>query len=226
MEIERKSKAWRFFQSWWILLTFVPIMPWVAFLYISIRTKKKSWAVWSIIYAIPNFVYVSTEALEGSAEYEFLLSAATITIVVAFIHALIIRRDYLTRLEFKLVYEAERERRLAAEYGVIIESKEANLKQQSSQPVIHTQRYQTPHREKKTTTSSPNSLLNINTASEDEIADLPGVGIILAKKAVNHRDRNGNFEKLNDFFVLLELKDYEINRLLPLITISSPYTVR
>ncbi|MNJ40700.1 Helix-hairpin-helix motif protein [compost metagenome] len=149
-----------------------------------------------------------------------------ISVVVSIIHGFIIRRDYLTRLEFKLVYEAERERTLAAEYGVILESKDANPLQQSVQPVIHTQRNHTQQREKKITTTSPSSLLNINTASEDELADLPGVGIILAKKAVNHRQRNGNFEKLNDFFVLLELKDYEFDRLLPLIIISSPYTVR
>ncbi|MCH8124515.1 helix-hairpin-helix domain-containing protein [candidate division KSB1 bacterium] len=51
-------------------------------------------------------------------------------------------------------------------------------------------------------TSKPTELfkdkININTASSEEFARLPGIGPILAQRIVNHRNENGKFASLED----------------------------
>lgn len=49
-------------------------------------------------------------------------------------------------------------------------------------------------------------LLNINIASEEQLAGLPGVGVILAKKAIQIRNERGSFESIQCF-----AKDIGIN---------------
>lgn len=41
-------------------------------------------------------------------------------------------------------------------------------------------------------------LVNINTATEAEFQELPGVGPVLAKRIVEYRQQNGGFERLDD----------------------------
>lgn len=41
-------------------------------------------------------------------------------------------------------------------------------------------------------------LININTADENELSKLPGIGLNYAKKIMEYRKENGNFEKIED----------------------------
>ncbi len=52
------------------------------------------------------------------------------------------------------------------------------------------------------------NLLDVNSASEDKIASLNGVGPILAKKAIQIRESKGEFESVEDFCISLELKPH------------------
>lgn len=45
---------------------------------------------------------------------------------------------------------------------------------------------------------SPQELLNINTATEDEFQELKGIGPVLAKRIVEYREANGGFARLED----------------------------
>jgi DNA uptake protein ComE-like DNA-binding protein len=63
--------------------------------------------------------------------------------------------------------------------------------------------------------------IDLNTASESELADLPGVGVILAKKAIRHREANGGFHTADEFFETLRLPPHAVVRLRPLVTVSA-----
>lgn len=41
-------------------------------------------------------------------------------------------------------------------------------------------------------------LININTADEDELADLPGIGEKLAERIIEYREKNGEFASEDD----------------------------
>ena len=47
-------------------------------------------------------------------------------------------------------------------------------------------------------TPSSSSLININTASKEELETLPGIGESTATKIIDYRTKNGNFETIED----------------------------
>lgn len=51
---------------------------------------------------------------------------------------------------------------------------------------------------KDTITSTPNSLININTATKEELQNLSGVGESKAQAIIDYRIKNGNFTKVED----------------------------
>lgn len=66
------------------------------------------------------------------------------------------------------------------------------------------------------------SVLDLNSASESDISNLPGVGAILAKKAIQYHRRNNGFLSVDEFFEILGLKQYVIERIRPLVIVHSP----
>ncbi|MBQ4068237.1 MAG: helix-hairpin-helix domain-containing protein [Lachnospiraceae bacterium] len=51
-----------------------------------------------------------------------------------------------------------------------------------------------------------NKLVNINTASIDELMDLPGIGKTRAEAIINYRDNNGLFESIEDIMKINGIK--------------------
>ncbi|WP_462410813.1 ComEA family DNA-binding protein [Neobacillus sp. Marseille-QA0830] len=66
---------------------------------------------------------------------------------------------------------------------------------------------------------APN-LVDLNQATEFEIATLPGVGPIFAKRAIQERENLGGFQSLEDFAEILGLKPHIVERIRPLVTVS------
>ncbi|KAB2952685.1 helix-hairpin-helix domain-containing protein [Heliorestis acidaminivorans] len=64
-------------------------------------------------------------------------------------------------------------------------------------------------------------LLDLNQASVDELASLPGIGPILAKKAVQVRESQQGFRQLEDFAAALQLKPHIVERIRPMVTIKA-----
>ena len=54
----------------------------------------------------------------------------------------------------------------------------------------------------------PSQQVDINTATEQELSNLPGVGVALAKRAVQLRKQVGGFTSVQDFCKKLELKPH------------------
>ena len=58
---------------------------------------------------------------------------------------------------------------------------------------------------------------DINNCTEEEIAALPGISVIIAKKAVKRREETGGFKSIDEFFALLNLKPHMQEQLRDLI---------
>ena len=62
--------------------------------------------------------------------------------------------------------------------------------------------------------------LDINAASAEEIAKLPGINIILAKKIVNYRNLHNGFKSKNEFYYQMKIKLHFQIQLDNLITVN------
>lgn len=68
--------------------------------------------------------------------------------------------------------------------------------------------------------AAPVHSVDVNSATADEIAALPGINIVQAKKIVESRDKYGLFASEEDFFKRANIKDFFAEKLRPVITIK------
>jgi len=63
--------------------------------------------------------------------------------------------------------------------------------------------------------------ININTASVEELATLPGVGEVIAQRIVSHREKSGKFRKVDELLVIRGISKKKLEKLRPLITVGA-----
>jgi competence ComEA-like helix-hairpin-helix protein len=79
-----------------------------------------------------------------------------------------------------------------------------------------------PARERERDTPKRSStLVNINTATVQELDGLPGIGEHMAQRIVEYRQKNGPFKRLEDLMGVRGIGEKNFLKLKPLITISS-----
>jgi len=64
------------------------------------------------------------------------------------------------------------------------------------------------------------ALVNINTATADELTTLPGVGPATAARIIEYREKNGGFKKVEDLMNVRGIGEKTFLRLKPLVTVS------
>ncbi len=70
--------------------------------------------------------------------------------------------------------------------------------------------------------ATPAAVININTATADQLDALPGVGTKLAARIVDYRQKNGGFKKVEDLMNVQGIGEKNFLKLRPLITIGQP----
>ena len=217
-----KNSRWRFWT--WTLGFF----NWVAFLWIAYRGRRPAWAIYGLAYSVP-FILAMMFADSAEAANETVMDTVVVPLtliggVVGIFHARHLLPHYLARraaLEATPGYglsPAEEAARMlhpapsshtppppppppAPDLATDLEAHAAHL-------------YQPP--------AAPRATTDVNTAPEGELAALPGVGPILAKRAIDLRSQHGGFTSIDAFGDALGLKPHTLERLRPHLTASAP----
>ncbi len=58
---------------------------------------------------------------------------------------------------------------------------------------------------------SPGEKINLNTATEEELAALPGIGEVLAERILQYREKNGEFETISEVMNVSGIGDKKFN---------------
>lgn len=66
----------------------------------------------------------------------------------------------------------------------------------------------------------PKPQVNLNTASVAELARLPGVGQVIARRIARHRERSGPFRKVDELLVIRGISQAKLEKLRPLVTVG------
>ena len=64
-----------------------------------------------------------------------------------------------------------------------------------------------------------NNKVNINTASQEELTTLPGIGVAKAQKIIAYRQQNGSFSKIEDIMKISGIKEGLFNKISENITV-------
>ncbi|MDR1565436.1 MAG: helix-hairpin-helix domain-containing protein [Oscillospiraceae bacterium] len=206
MKITNRGKAWEFRNSLWIIWTFIPLLESTAFFWIGGRSGKRKWIWFGIAYLLTGFgtAYISGQFKNIDALYHILMVITCLSWLCAPIHAFLVRKEYLIRREAVLdlqdsTREAYRGEIRRDYFGNNIPPAQAGILQPQAQiPQPSAPLNYAPQ-------AMPQLKLDLNTADESRLAALPGVGIALAKKAVEIRTQIGRFVSVGDFCNRLEL---------------------
>lgn len=66
----------------------------------------------------------------------------------------------------------------------------------------------------------PNKIINVNEASASEISILPGINIVIAKKIVEYRDKNGQFNSVDDFIRVANIKEHFVQNVKKMVVVK------
>jgi comEA protein len=68
----------------------------------------------------------------------------------------------------------------------------------------------------------PAKPINLNTATIDELEQLPGVGPVTAKDIIHFRQKSGPFRSVNDLLAVRRITKARLEKLRPYVTIGTP----
>lgn len=95
-----RSRAWRLVHSLWIGWTFtLGFFSWLAFAYIGIRTGHHRWLLWAAVYAAPLTLFAVFSEVWSESWTNAALTAVILLGIVSIVHAFLVRKEYLLRLE-------------------------------------------------------------------------------------------------------------------------------
>lgn len=207
--ITSKGKAWEYRNSLWMLWTLLTLgfLNYVSFFYIARKVKQKKWFRAGIVYSIFFIIFVlATDAFAPV----FIISW-----IVSVVHIFKIRTEYLLRLEAvqasglnnreldklkeTIAKEYERPNSNYATSNKRVEEIAPNMPQNQ---LVERESNKT---EERNVIDKP---IDINNASEKEIAEVPGIGSIFASKIVSVRSQENGFKSFDHFVQTLSVKPH------------------
>ena len=69
---------------------------------------------------------------------------------------------------------------------------------------------------------SSTTLIDLNTATADELTDLPRVGVVVAERIIQFREANGRFQKIEEIMNVRGIGTKTFENLRFMITVSLP----
>ncbi|MDX6518551.1 MAG: hypothetical protein QOF50_1397 [Gaiellaceae bacterium] len=185
----------RWLRSWWLVFALCPFWTWcISFVYIGLRAKRPLWIAWGGIYgasALASLILVNQPGiLDGIGV------TGTFGIwLVALVHALLVRNEYLERLDVLEDPRLTQARLLERRRALVTELAREH-----------------PHLAEQSGVGRPDvkdafdgGLVDLNHASERALTTLPGVDKRLAHQIVLIRSRIGGFSSLYDAGSLLDI---------------------
>lgn len=234
MAITKKGIKWELMNSLWILLSFIVFINGTGLNIAGKKSKVKKWKNYGYLYTAATWTGFIMVGENTGAIGNIGMAMFFISYFACIIHCFKIRKEYLLRLEI-LNDRNENEKdlnelrsKISSEYGVDYQERfrlhQDNTMEKSPMNfnatadrinAIKSEKLQAQdaHYHNIPLEERQMKAVDINSCSESELAELPGVGLVLAKKAVDLRNRNNGFSSVDDFIEQVGIKHYFVDRL-------------
>jgi competence protein ComEA len=100
---------------------------------------------------------------------------------------------------------------MAAILGVAVSAAAASAQNQATTP-----------KTAATVTATATAPVNLNTATVEQLATIPGVGPKMAERIIDYRQKNGGFKKVEDLMNVSGVGEKSFLKMKPLITVTAP----
>jgi hypothetical protein len=92
--------VWEWLHSMWILWTLTfGFLNWIAFAFIGIRARQPKWLLAAVFYAAPIGLAFIFEPFVSDSWFNAFVAAMLGLSVVSLVHAFLVRKEYLLRLD-------------------------------------------------------------------------------------------------------------------------------
>jgi hypothetical protein len=245
MAVTNRGAAWEWGQSWWILLTIpMGMLSGPAFLYAGRRTRTRKWVIAGFVYLLtwvamgltptrpktPGAGTPRPAAQEGkspipygSPAADMLFAGAMVLWVTSMVHALAARNEFLRRLDAVQASDPFADVRREVAEEIELEAVPAPPPGAFTAAPPPPPAPALPPRAAEPVRAEPaGDAVDLNNAPEDELARLPGIGPVLARRAAEERRVRGGFDSLEEFGGVLALKPHILERLRPRVVLGPP----
>jgi DNA uptake protein ComE-like DNA-binding protein len=224
LSVTKRGKAWDLRNSLWILWTFTGF-GFIAFFWIGSRAKHKAWTLLGCLYLVLLFTgfFLSTENLATVG-----VPLMMITWVASIAHAFIIRKSYLLRRELFLEGAEQRNAetvRKNEELRRKIRGETTNQAEDSFIPIVE-KKESLQQMDKIPEEQPATEPLDLNNCTESELALLPGIGAVRAKKIVALRSEKGGFSSFDDFVNSLKIEPHFAVQINTMVVVSEVEQIR
>ena len=186
MAVSTKTTGWRVWNSLWLILAFIPMLNFAAFMYIGIKVENKQYKLMASIHAVLTVILFL-----GTAFQPMILMLQFVHYFLIVIQCVAKRSEYLTLLEQK-------------------ENRSVLTAQLNRTPVVTKVVDMDTELEPETVSDEEplGGKVNVNTCSEEDLLNLPGISVVDAKKAIAYRNQNGDYPSVEKFVAILGLKPH------------------
>jgi competence protein ComEA len=102
---------------------------------------------------------------------------------------------------------------MAAIFGIAVSAAAASAQNRATTP-----------KAAATATATATAPVNLNTATAEQLATIPGVGLKMAERIIDYRQKNGGFKKVEDLMNVSGVGEKSFLKMKPLITVTAPKT--
>lgn len=179
---------------------------WASFLYVGLRVRQTRWVAAGAVYLLVVIGAIAAIAVDPNEEGGFGTGVGTVISLVlwavAAIHAFVIRKEFVRRLELRArVEDHELDRRIAAD--LVASSPAEALRLGVGRPDL--------------ADAHDGGLVDVNHAPVRVLALLPGIGDGMAARIVATRGEVGGFSSVAELGMVMELPASTVEKLRPLV---------
>lgn len=216
-----ENKSWISRNKWLVLdILSSGFLCWVPFVVMGVKAKVKKWIGYGAFYSITWIIgmVIIANGDEKSITYNIGLAVYILIWLASMPHIFIINKEYLLRLK---AIENVKPHNESVEIKNYEEEYKEKFKDINVNSINSNKNEQTINSEIKDSPKKDEiKVIDINSDSEYQISELPGIGIVLAKKIVSIREKNGMFNSLEELGEKLELKPHIVERIRPYVKFS------
>ncbi|MFD1706127.1 ComEA family DNA-binding protein [Siminovitchia sediminis] len=211
MAITSKGKAWERRHSIWMLWAILTMgfLNYVSFFYAASRVKQRKWFYAGVIYSIIFIVTMVATEFDGHWIYDASIGVFLIGWIVSIFHVFKIRPEYLLRLEAK---------QAPGYRDKDIQLLKEQIKREYSGGTVTVPREETAPRAaaiKEERAEETMGIVDVNTASEAQIARVPGIGALFSKRVVEMREQENGFTSFDHFVEALSIRPHVAEKIRP-----------